>query len=31
MAEQADNMRYENASYDVQDGRAPRKAKTKPA
>ena len=29
MAEQADNMRYENASYDDQDGRAPLKAKTK--
>ena len=31
MAEWADNMRYENASYDDQDGRASRKAKTKPA
>lgn len=31
MAEQADNMRYENASYADEDGVTPRKAKTKPA
>ena len=31
MAEQADNMRYENASDADEDGVAPRKAKTKPA
>ena len=31
MAEQADNMRYENASYADKDGVTPRKAKTKPA
>jgi len=30
MAEQADNMRYENASYADADGVTPRKAKTKP-
>ncbi|MBT5481664.1 MAG: SPOR domain-containing protein [Alphaproteobacteria bacterium] len=29
MAEQADNMRYENASYADEDGVTPRKAKTK--
>ena len=31
MAEQADNMRYENASDADEDGVTPRKAKTKPA
>jgi hypothetical protein len=31
MAEQADNMRYENASYADEDGVTPRKAKTKTA
>ena len=31
MAEQADNMRYENVSYADEDGVTPRKAKTKPA
>ena len=31
MAEQADNMRYENASYADEDGVTPRKAKKKPA
>ncbi|MBT4848561.1 MAG: hypothetical protein HON95_06420, partial [Alphaproteobacteria bacterium] len=31
MAEQADNMRYENASYADEDVISPRKAKTKPA
>jgi hypothetical protein len=31
MAEKADNMRYENASYADEDGVTPRKAKTKPA
>ena len=31
MAEHADNMRYENASYADEDGVTPRKAKTKPA
>ncbi|MDC3286038.1 SPOR domain-containing protein [Alphaproteobacteria bacterium] len=31
MAEQADNMGYENASYADEDGVTPRKAKTKPA
>ena len=31
MAEQADNMRYENASDADEDGVTPRKTKTKPA